>query len=78
MAIKENLPGDQAANNEIGFCVAGQSIKTLSIKKQFDGTASIVTSQNCHEILFNLNPEQVEHIVKLLLSVCVQSFCKEE
>jgi len=66
--ITENPPINEVIITETGLCEANLSVKSLSIKKQADGTVSILVSQRNKNIFFSLAQKQLDHIINLLLS----------
>lgn len=67
--IMKNPPINEVIVTETGLCEANLSMKSLSIRKQVDGTVSLFVSRGDTKILFSLDREQLDHIISLLLSL---------
>jgi len=59
-------PINKLINIKNGLCEAKLSVKSLSIRKQNDGTVTMSATQGDNSILFNLNKTHITHLISLL------------
>jgi hypothetical protein len=67
----EKPPINEIIETEAGVCEVNLSVKSLSIKKQVDGTVSISARHADKEIIFILPQEKAVRLGNLILSQAV-------